>query len=350
MGVFYCSREDVKSALDFAETARNNGRVDRAIESASRDIESLTLRRFYPQTATRYFDWPDQSSSRPWRLWLNADELISVTAITAGGVVIAAADYFLEPANSGPPYSRVEIDLASAASFSSGDTHQRAIAITGEYGHSAQEEAVGALTGALAASLSATASVAFTTADIGVGDILKIDDERVTVTARTMVDSTQNTGGALAASMSDVTVPVTDGGDFLVDQVLLIGSERMLVVDVAGNNLIVKRAWDGSVLAAHTTNADVYTLTGVDIARAQLGTTLAAHSSAAAITRHVVPGPIRNLCVAEAVNTLQQETSGYGRTSGSGETEQDASGAGLEGLRAQVLRSHGRGRVRVGAV
>ncbi|TAJ21839.1 MAG: hypothetical protein EPO65_00635 [Dehalococcoidia bacterium] len=346
--VVYCTREDVKSALDSAETARSNAQVDRAIETASRAIESLTLRRFYPTTATRYFDWPDRNSSRPWRLWLNADELISVTTLTVAGEAIASTDYFLEPANSGPPFTHVEIDLASSAAFSSGDTHQRAIAIAGVFGYQATSETVGSLSSNLDADTTDTASVSWTR-NVGIGDILTIDNERVIVTDRTMVDTTQNLQADLAASVSGVTVAVTNGAAFLVGQILLVESERMLVVDIAGNNLTVKRAWDGSVLAAHTSGADIYALTGIDIDRAQLGTTLAAHTTGATISRHVVPGPIRTLCIAEAINTLLQEQAGWGRSVGSGESERAASGADLPGLRTEVRRQFGR-RSRTAAV
>jgi len=73
----YCTREDVKLAPDFAETARGNSRIDRAIDGVSRLIEGELHRVFYPQDATRYFDWPNQGGSgggqyaNPWRLWLD---------------------------------------------------------------------------------------------------------------------------------------------------------------------------------------------------------------------------------------------------------------------------------------
>jgi len=273
---------------------------------------------------------------------LDADELISVTTLTVAGTAIAAADYFLEPANSGPPYSRVEIDLGSAAAFSAGDTHQRAIAILGEYGYRADVERVGALTAQLAADENASASVSWDTGDIGVGDVLKIDNEWMIITARSMVDTTQNLGTSLTADKENVTVAVSNGSAFVADTVVLIDSERMLVVDVAGNNLTVKRAWDGTVLAAHSSGVDVFTLTGAALDRAELGTTLAVHNSAAVVYRLLIPGPIKTLCIAEAINQLQQETSGYGRTVGAGDNERDAAGAGLEGLRASVRKDYGR--------
>ena len=45
------------------------------------------------------------------------------------------------------------------------------------------------------------------------------------------------------------TVPVTNGAAIAVGETILIDAERMLTVDIAGNNLIVKRGFDGSTLA-----------------------------------------------------------------------------------------------------
>lgn len=340
--VAYATREQVKSALDAAETARNNSQVDRAIASGSRAIEGLCHRKFYPWTGTRYFDWPNRQSARPWRLWLDADELISVATLVAGGVTIPPGGYFLEPANTGPPFTRVEINLATASAFAAGATYQRAIAITGVFGYSADEERVGTLTADLAANASGTASATWTTPRVGVGDILRIDSERVIVTAKTMVDSAQNTAGALGASAGEVTVPVADGNAFAVEEVLLVGSERMLIVEVAGNNLIVQRAWDGTVLASHNSGVDVFSLTGVELDRGQLGTLLAAHANGATIWRHLVPDLVRDLCIAEAINQLQQEGSGYARIIGEGENAREGTGRSLFDLRRDVVTAYGR--------
>lgn len=338
----YCTREAVKAALDAAETARNNYQVDRAVASGARTVEGLLRRRFYPWTGTRYFDWPNWQRSRPWRLWLDADELCSVTTLVAGGVTVPPSGYFLEPANSGPPFTHVEINLASASAFQSGATHQRAIAITGVFGHSADEERVGTLTADLPGTAAGTASATWTTPRVGVGDILRIDAERVIVTAKTMIATGQNTGGALGASSGDVTVPVADGNAFAAEEILLVGSERMLIDDVAGNNLTVKRAWDGTVLAAHNSGSAIFSLTGVQLDRGQLGTTLAAHSNGAAVYRHLVPDLVRDLNIAEAVNQLQQETSGYAHIIGEGENAREGTGRSLFDLRRDAMAAYGR--------
>lgn len=340
MSVWYCTREDVKSALDSKETARNNAQIDREIEAASRSVEGLLHRVFYPQVATRYFDWPSQwwyGSS--YRLWLDADELISVSQLVSGGTTISASDYFLEPVNSGPPYTHVEIDLASNAAFGGGSTYQRSIAVTGVFGHSAQEAPAGALAEALDSS---EVTVDITDSSlIGVGDLIKVDSERMFVSGKLMLDTGQNLVGTSAAQSSDVTQVVGSGAAFAVGETILMDSERMLIVDIAGNNLTVKRAWDGSVLAAHT-NSDIYALRTLTVERGVLGTTAATHDTATAVTKHVVPGLVRQLCIAESLTALQQEGSGYARVVGSGENAREASGRGLKDLRDQTCTTYGR--------
>lgn len=356
VSVFYATREDVKSALDVKETARNNRQIDRLIDFASRSIEGLCHRKFYPELDTRYFAWPDDQMGRSYRLWLNKDELISVTSVTAGGTTIASTDYFLEPVNSGPPYTRLEIDLSSSAYFDVGDTHQRNIAITGTFGYRDDSESAGTLAEVLDSS---ETSVDVSDASlIGVGDVIKIDDERMIVTNKQMVTSGQSLQTTVTAMTNSETIAVTDGTAYAVDEVILIDSERMLIVDIAGNNLTVKRAWDGSTLAAHNSGATIYALRTLTVTRGALGTTAAAHNSATAITRHVVPSGIRTLCVAEVVWALQQETSGFGRFVGAGmgttfgkddDRRLLASAYAIEDLRNVTRARYGRS-VRIGAI
>ena len=346
-GVWYTTREEVKAELDVRETARSNDRVDRAIEAASRTIEDLCHRRFYPVQATRYFDWPNPQQAASWRLWLDDNELISVTTLASGGTTIAATDYFLEPNRHGPPYNRLEIDLDSSASFGGGDTHQRDIQITGLYGYRNDESTLGATAEALDATETGVDVDAATSAAVGVGSILRIDSERVIVTARAQLDTGQNLGGNLTATNNNTTVPVASGAAFAAGEVILIDSEKMRIDEIAGNNLTVTRPWDGTTLAAHTSGADIYAPRTLTVERGALGTTADSHGSASTVYRWNPPGPIRQLALAEALNDLLQGRSGYARTAGAGENEREMTGRGLEALRKRVYVSHGRkGRVR----
>jgi hypothetical protein len=92
--------------------------------------------------------------------------------------------------------------------------------------------------------------------------------------------------------------------------VLLLDSERVLIVDIAGNVLTVKRAWDGTVLASHS-SAEVWAARTLLVTRATLGTTAASHTGGVAVYRHAPPTLVRQLAVAETANALQQEGSAY---------------------------------------
>jgi hypothetical protein len=346
MGPWYATREDVLSAIDMQESARSAAQVDRALDSGARSIEGLLRRKFYPWTGTRYFPWPAYQYARPWRLWLDQDEVISVSAFTAGGVTVDTADLFLEPVNSGPPYTRIEVDLSSSAAFSTGPTPQRALAVTGVFGYSADTEPAGALAEALDGT--ETAVDVTDSSAIGVGSILLVDDERMTVTAKSMLDTGQTLQADLTASAADVSVSVTTGSSYAVGETVLLDSERMSIVDIAGNTLTVKRATDGTVLATHS-GSTIYAPRTLTVVRGDLGTTAATHSDATAITRHVVPGLVRELNIAEALNGLQQEQSGYARVVGEGDNAIEVRGQGLTGLRLDALDRYGR-RARTRAI
>jgi hypothetical protein len=343
MSVWFCTREDVKTATDLVGSAVSDWQVDDAIEAGARSVEELTHRFFRPVVATRYIDWPTEQRGRSWRVWLDGNELISLTELTSGGVVIPPNGYILQPSSGdAPPFTSIEIDRSSAYAFSVGATSQRSLGLEGLFGFRNDEDQVGTLTADLAGTDAAIASISWSTARIGVGDVLRIGSERMTVVGRGFNDTTQNLGADLASSVAANTVAVATGSAFGAGTVIMVGSERMLVTGVAGNNLTVKRGWDGSVLAAHSTGADIYALSATDVDRAQLGTTIAAHVSGSVIYRHKVPGLVHQLNKAEAINTLQQESGAYGRTEGAQTSERDAAGAGLAGLRARVWKAYGR--------
>lgn len=334
-----CTREDVQRAADFKSTARNDAQVDRAIEAASRSVEGLLHRSFVPTLATRTFDWPGEAPSAPWRLWLDANEVASVTALVAGGNTIAPGDYLLRP-DHGPPYTHIEIDVGSSAVFTSAETWQRAISVTGLFAHSADEAPAGTLAEALDAS--ETGIDVTDSAAIGVGSIIKINSERMTVTGKRLLDTGQNLAGGLTNTASGTTVAVADGTAFNLGETITVDAERMLIVDIAANNLIVARAWDGSTLATHSIGADIYAPRTLTVTRGALGTTAATHSTSTPITRHVVPALVRTLTIAEAVTSLAQEGAGYARVIGSGEGAMEAAGKGLATLRRDTMTAYGR--------
>jgi hypothetical protein len=340
----YCTREDIARALDTKEVARNFAQVDRALEAGARAVEGLTHRRFYPWTGTRDFDWPNDSYARAWRLWLDSNELVSVSTLVSGGTTIPSTDFFLRRSDdlNEPPYTFLEIDLSATSAFSAGDTWQRSIVITGVFGYSADEAPAGTITAALATTTGTAVAISDSSL-VGVGSIIKVDSERMLVTERAMADTGVNTANALTAANNDVSITMSTTTDApTVGDVILIDSERMLVTDVASTVLTVKRAWDGTVLATHANPSDIYALRALTVVRGFLGTTAATHLDNATAVKHVPPALVRELNIAEALNILLQEGSGYAREIGSGEGARELPGRGLDALRDQTRTAFGR--------
>lgn len=340
----YVTREDVQRALDVATTARTAVRIDACVAAASRDVDGLTRRRFYPWTGTRYFDWPNRRSGTSWRLWLDANELAELDTLTSGGEVLT--DWYLEPNGQGPPYNQIQINRGGSGSFISGDSEQRAVAATGTYIGCPLREYIA---GTLAAGINASVT-SLTVSDaslVGIGSILRVGDERLQVTGKQAATTGTTLSGNIAAGAGVVTVPVASGAAVHAGEVVLVDAERMLVTDVAGNNLVVKRAWDGTVLAAHTTGATVYAYRACTVTRGDLGTTAAAHNSADAIAAHLAPPLVRELTTAYALVALEQGSASYGRIVGSGESQREAAGRGVRAIEDDVARLHQRrGRIR----
>lgn len=341
---WYATREEVKAELDVKETARSNARIDRALADATDAVHGLTHRVFYPTLATRSWDWPTGQGAPAWRLWLDGNELISVISLTTGAIVIDPADYFLRRADGRdePPYTHLELNIGSAASFGGGPTTQRDVSIYGLYGHRNDETPSGTTTEALDATETGVDVDAATSAAAGVGSLLRIDSERVIVTGRSLLDTGQLLAGDLTNQNNSVIVPVTDGTAFAAGEMVLIDGERMLVEEIAGNALLVRRAWDGSPIAPHSTGAAVYAPRTLTVARGALGTTATTHTSGTAVARWDAPGSVRQLGLAEALVDLMQGRSAYARTAGSGESEREASGKGLADLRDRVYTAYGR--------
>lgn len=336
----YTTREVVKAALDSAETARNNAQVDRCIDSASRAVEGILHRKFYPWVGTRHKNYPTGNYSAPHRLWLDADEVISVSAITSGGLTIAPSDYFLEPANEGPPFNRIELDTSSSASFNGTSTAQRSVAITGTFGYWDRENPAGTLAEAL--DDSETFVDVSDSSLVGVGSILKCESERMLVYAKMLVDTAQDTTQAVDNKASSTGLKVGSGAAFTQGETITVDSERMFIEDIAGNTLIVKRAFDGSVLAAHDTGSSVYAPRTLAVTRGALGTTAASHNTATAVTTHAIPGLVSELTVAIALQTLGQRQAGYARTVGEGESQREASYRGVAQICKDAIAAYGR--------
>lgn len=354
MGIWYATREQVKNSLEIAHSAWSNTLIDSKLEASSRSIEGFLHRRFYPERRTVLMDWPNYQGAPTWELWLGRNEIISLETLTSGGVNLTAAAMLRRGDDlKEPPYSSIQLNLSNNAAFGGGLTFQQSISILGLYGYDETNTSVPAH-GQLGGNInSAVQSLVINPLngrfDVGVGSLILVGTERIVVTNRRMSDTTQNLQGTMSDVHSDVIVDVTDGTAFAVDEVILLGAERMKVNDIAGNNLIVTRAWDGSPLTTHSALEDVFALRTFTVQRGALGTTAASHTSGDAMYAHEY-GIVNELCVAETVVALEQNSSAYARTVGSGANARESTGAGLEDIRDRAMAARGRSGARHGAV
>ncbi len=340
MANWYIGREAVKLAVGIEGSARNRV-VDSHAEAASREIDGLVNRRFIPKTKTKPYPWPTKNGRATW--WIPLDEdLLSVSALTKEGddvTAIESTDFFLEPQGIGPPYHRIEIDLASAAFFSSKNTHQRQIRVTGSWAYGNATRAAGAADGALGDTTGTSLSVTDASL-VDVGDTLLIGSEQFFVSERSTKDTTCNTNGALTKNKAETTVTVTDGTKVKAGEVILVESERIFVEAVTSNDLTVIRAYDGSTLVAHDTAKDVYAYRTLTVTRGENGTTAATHSDAAAITKYAPPADIVALCKALAIGYYEAEKGGWTGTVGSGDGVVRVTQTGLNKMRDKVQRRY----------
>lgn len=333
-------------------------RADRLIKSkidaASFGVESLTHRRFYPELKTIRFDYPNYQYNPSWRLSLGDNELITKDGLIlqSGAVTIANANVLLRRADGKdePPYTYLELDMDSDESFGQGSTWQEDISVTGLFGYKYDWSTAG--------QLAANINDSVTTVDISpvngflgveVGSLLRIGDEYMTTVDRRSIDTTVDTAGTLDANPGDKLLAVTDGTAFAIDEVILIDAERMRIVDIAGNNLIVDRAYDGTVLDDHLSGLNVFALRRFTVQRGVLGTDAAAHTSGDSASVFVYPGLVDELATAEAIVMLEQATGAYAATRGSGESGSNPAGEALPDLRDRCYTAHGR-KLRLSAI
>ncbi len=339
----YCTREEAQRALDISPGAYDYARIDRAIEAARDDIEGLCHRRFYNIIETCYFDWPNFQRAYPWRIWLDAAELADVTVnvpvVTTGGTVIPGDQIFWRSWNYSPPYYAIELDRSTNAAFGVGVTPQRDVSITGTFGYWAAADPGGTLAAAMGDTTTGTATVS-NSAFPGVGDVITVDSESMLVQDRNWyaTGDSQSGSGATTASSADNLLAVS-GGTFYAGEALLLDAEQMLVLSVNGSSLTVRRAFNGTVLSAHS-GAAIYAGRLLSVTRGDLGTAAATHLNSAPVSVSRVPAQVKTLAVAEAVNTLLQESSGYARVVG--EAGEQAAGGSLPDLRASVYTRYGR--------
>jgi len=175
-------------------------------------VDGYCNRHFYPRTATLTFAGPADPE-------LALPDLVSLTSLESDDdddgtfeTTWASTDYELVPQNASPtehwgrPYHTLRVlSRGTKQRFERGHSRYR---VAGVWGYRNFQEDSGSLL------------------DGAIGD-------------------------------TDTTVTVDSGNDFAIGQTIMVESEQMLVTDVSGNDLTVRRALNGTTAASHADNTQI---------------------------------------------------------------------------------------------
>ena len=352
----YATREQVRRALDVQQSAYHDTIIDRKIQSASGSVDRLCKRKFYPEIKTYNWDWPNYQYAYPWRLWLDQRELAGPPSVVLSGpfltspITISPDDYILQP-QSGPPYTSIQLRRDKNVAFGNNTTPQYDIQVTGPYGYWIQTEPAGSLAAAVSTASQTSVEIG-PSGLVDAGATLVVGSERMLVTDNQYVSTGISfISGCTANSAADNTMVVPDGTQFSAQEVILVDSEWMLIQNVIGNRMIVKRAYSGSVLATHSPTT-IWAKRQLTVVRGFLGTTAAAYPDNTSVSIDVYPELVNELTVAETIMSLIQESQGYANQMqanwfgqsqrGEGQQAESFPGPGINDLRARVCEAYAR--------
>jgi hypothetical protein len=341
----YITRETLMSASDIKATAYSGPRIDRAIEAGARRVDKLCHRGdntrpgFGQWTGSLSFDYPNDQSARVGRLWLDEQSLLTCTALVSGTQPVPPSAVLLYP-NSGPPYSRIEMDRSTAYALAMGvRSWQNSIVITGTWGFSPVTLPFGTLVG----SIGTTDTTFAASAPHGVGTAILADSEWMLVTGKRVSASPGNLTADLAAANSAQTITIADSTKYAFYEEIVIDAERMMIVDIpTSTTLTVLRAYSGSTLASHTNGTAVFQYRTLVAQRGAWGTSAASHSAGTVLADQYVPEPVKALNLAYALDQYYQEGAAYARMVGEGENAQQAYGRAVGDLADEVRFAYGR--------
>lgn len=335
----YCTVEDVERALDVKPNHDALSVILDAIHTGSREVDALGRNRYYPEYGSKAFDWPQQQPGLArWKLDFLGSTLVDLVSLTSGGTLIAPTDLILKPSRSGPPYTHLEINTGSGATFTIDGSTQQSAVIVGTWGWDDVTTPATTLDGAIGTT--DTTLQVDNGAAVDIGSTLIIGGERIQTTARAMIDSGAALNAALGNGRADVTVPVADPTVFNIGELLQIDSEQMRVEGVTATTLTVERSVNGvGALAAHTDTTAIFASRSFTVERGVTGTTAANHTDGTAISKQVYQPEAVTLAKAEAINIFSQDRAAWGRTVGSGDGQREASGSGLTKQRAMFKAS-----------
>ena len=320
-------------------TADSRAAILDLLVSASDHADFITRRRYHPEVGATlttsypnqtYFDGPEWFTDRDW---------LTIDSVTIGGVTVPPSDYVSSPIDDGPPWDTITLRDTSTHSWGDGDSEPDSIVITGTSGVTSDTRTAGELGGTITGT--DTTLIGSDPTAIDVGSLIAIDDEWLTIIDRDWLDS----GDTITADLDTSSRQLETAATLLVGERIRVGFEEMMVTAISGTTVMVDRAVGGTTPAAHLNGTGIDRWNSYTASRGAAGSTAAAHTIAAPITKWVPPALLAEYVLANVLTALGQHASGYNRTVGSGDQQREASGKGLAATRSEFIRRFRRRRI-----
>ena len=301
----YCSLAEIDEDSELFGSEREV-KIFEKIQAASNFLEK-EIGWFLPVSMTRKFNGNGRSK-------LLIPPLLSLSSLVNDGATLSEASYVLLPDGrhfANGPYSEI---YAYGSTWS---CHENGVEATGKWGLYDVLKALGATLGAEQSSSALTLQVN-NGALVSPGMVVVIGDESE------FVDSTNSTPSAAVTTLNGAldavsdTFTFTNGALINIGETIRVDLEQMKLLDRNGHTGYVQRGWNKSRKTNHVTGANVDVYRTFNVTRAVNGSSAALHANAAAVSRQMVPGDVRQLTLKIASRMLKDSSSGYSGVIGDG--------------------------------
>jgi hypothetical protein len=281
----YCTVQELIEDLEKPGDVEE--KVLRYIRSASRYL-SGKFGKFLPEIATRALRGEGMET-----LYVG-EPLLRITSISHNGTALTTGvDFSLEPQErwwGNGPYSRLVSDPDSSNLGTWLDI-AGAVSLAGWFGLYDESRLLTTIAGQLVGD---STIVVANGSILSPGMLLTIESEFEEVTGLgTATTTTATLNGAIDNMQEEITL--SNGALVNIGESIKVNFERMLVLDIEGNDVQVARGYARTKKASHLTGQTVYAHRTYTVARGANGSTAAAHG-AVSVYRQAVPDDINYLC------------------------------------------------------
>lgn len=287
----YANLAELEHDLNYDQGVRDVSRALERIRAASDWIDQ-NIGIFIPKTEARRFDGPARDNQN-----LIVENLLAETEVKDDTDVLLTTDYLLYPRQrlwENGPYHRIQLD-PDAVTISGFSPEDDIIVVTGRWGLYEETVDVGTDLNDASHTDSKTALIVDDGSKISPGMVLRIGTEQFLVEdIGALTAAITTTNEALDASEEEVTV--VDGSLVNVGEIIRVNFEKMRILDISTNDLLVARGYLHTKKVTHTTGANVDVHRTFTVKRGVNGTTAAAQADNADINRYLPPWQVNWLC------------------------------------------------------